>query len=202
MGGRGAGGGFAANSQLQDEAVEWYVSGDGMWINQYLRGNTEAFGELSENEKALIKGLDAATSKTLDGIDTLYRSVDAQAIFGSMSDTQYENLVSGLVYGDKSGFVQRDVKALLQRANGKSITEKGFMSTTTDAQIASDWGGFSGSSKPVVIEFEKPKGGIKGKNLTSHYMQQSEVLLSRNQRYTVQSIGAKNGNIWIKAKFN
>lgn len=200
MGGRGSASGFAGSSEAIDEAVEWYVSGEGMWINQYLRGNTEAFGELTENEKALVKGLDAATSKTLDGADTLYRSVDAQAIFGKMSDMQYENLVSGLVYGDKSGLVQRDVQALLQRANGKTLTEKGFMSTTTSAQVASDWGGFSGSSKPVVIEFEKPKN-IKGKNLTSHHMQQSEVLLGRNQSYTVQSVGTKNGSIWIKAKF-
>ena len=59
MGGRGAtssGGGGMPN-----DATEQYVSGEGMWINQYLRGRGN-FGELSDSEKEYLRDLDKATN--------------------------------------------------------------------------------------------------------------------------------------------
>lgn len=195
MGGNGTASGF---SDISNEAVEWYVSGDGMWINQYLRGK-DGFGELTSQEKELLKGLDTATNNKITA-DTLYRAVDAQAVFGSMSDDDFYNLENALVYQSKDKFSQDALNRLAKSAVGKTITERGFMSTTTDRNLARDWNGFTGSNKDIVIQFEKPKN-LKGKNLTKHSMQQSEILLKRGQKYTVTGVSGKDGKIWITAKF-
>lgn len=204
MGGRGSSsdrngtGGFPRRDADADEAAEYYVSGDGMWINQYLRGNIDDPGfSFTEQDAEFLRDLDRATSNPIMKDRTLYRSVDAQAIFGRMSDTEYENLVGGLVYGDKYGL--RKMEATIKATQGKTITEKGFMSTTKDAQTALEWGGFSGSNKPVVLELKVPKG-TTGKDLSNHFMSQGEVLLSRGQRYVIRGISARNGNVYVMAE--
>lgn len=198
MGGRGSNSGFQHTDADAESAAEYYVSGDGMWINQYLRGNIDdPEFQFTSQDAGYLRDLDRATSHRLLSDQTLYRSVDASAIFGKMTATQYENLVSGLVYGDKYGLGKTD--AMIKAAQGKTITEKGFMSTTKDAQLAHDWGAFSGSSKPVVLELKVPKG-TTGKDLSGHYMAQKEVLLSRGQQYRIHSVSAKNGNVYVTAE--
>ncbi len=203
MGGRGSISGFS-NTPAVREALEYYVSGDGMWLNKYLR-DTENFereyGGLSSEERQILRDLDTGTGVSIGSDMTLYRSVDASAIFGNISDLDYENLVSKVVYGHEQKITAQRVNSLISRTLGKSITEKGFMSTTTEASIAHDWGGFSGSSKPVVLEFSAPKT-TRGANLTKHSMAQSEMLLHRGTKYTIKEITAKNGNIYIKADIN
>lgn len=198
MGGRGGSSGLYHIDADAENAAEYYISGDGMWINQYLRGNIDDPGFVfTEQDAEYLRDLDKATNVTLQNIDTLYRSVDAAAIFGKLSAIDYENLQSGLVYGDSKA-LQR-VQRLINQTSGKTITEKGFLSTTKDATIAHEWGSFSGSSMPVVVEYKVPKG-TKGKDLSKHYMAQDEVLLSRKQKYKVHSVSAKNGNIYVKAE--
>lgn len=204
MGGRGGAsnrngtGGFPLVDEDAEGAAEYYVSGDGMWINQYLRGNiNDPDFRFTQQDAEYLRDLDRATSNPLSENQTLYRSVDASAIFGRLSAVQYENLVSGLVYGDKYGMGKSE--SLIKGVRGKTLTEKGFMSTTKDAQIAHEWGGFSGSSKPVVLELKVPKG-TTGKDLSSHYMAQNEVLLSRGQQYRISGVSAKNGNVYVTAE--
>ena len=51
-------GGF---SSAQGEALEYYASGDGMYINNMLRGRAGVNeSDLSNDDKQLIKDLDAA----------------------------------------------------------------------------------------------------------------------------------------------
>ena len=204
MGGRGGASnrngtsGFPLVDEDAEGAAEYYVSGDGMWINQYLRGNiNDPDFRFTQQDAEYLRDLDRATSNPLSENQTLYRSVDASAIFGRLSAIQYENLVSGLVYGDKYGMGKSE--SLIKGVRGKTLTEKGFMSTTKDAQIAHEWGGFSGSSKPVVLELKVPKG-TTGKDLSSHYMAQNEVLLSRGQQYMISGVSAKNGNVYVTAE--
>lgn len=204
MGGRGATSGFTTNADdkknsLADEATEWYVSGDDMWINQYLRGDL-SFGELSKNEKALLKGLDIATNGSI-AADTLYRAVDAQAVFGRMSDDDFYNLESAIVYGNNDRYAKNALNQFTKGIKGKTLTEKGFMSTTINKQQALDWNGFTGSSKDIVIQFDAKGQKLSGKDLTKHDMQQSEMLLKRGQKYTVTGVTAKHGKIWVTAKF-
>lgn len=198
MGGRGGSSGFVYTDADAESATEYYVSGDGMWINQYLRGNIDDPGFMfTEQDKEYLRDLDRATNIPLKQDETLYRSVDAQAVFGKMSDIDYENLVGGLIYGDKYGLSKTG--HIINSAQGKIITEKGFLSTTKDALTAHEWGNFSGSNKPVVIEYHVPQG-TRGKDLSSHSMAQGEVLLSRNQKYKINSISARNGNIYVQAE--
>lgn len=192
----------------QLSAVEYYVSGDGMYINDYLRDRNnpvERMGEMREMEKELIQDLDKATDAFV-GNQTLYRAVDASAVFGNMSEIEYEALTSKLLYGLKGTSTQDNyVNNLINRTKGKTITDKGFMSTTKDYEIARDWGDFSGSSRSIVLEIKTTKS-TKGLDLAkkasklNDRMGQSEVLLKRNQSYTIKSVGAKDGNIYVSVE--
>jgi hypothetical protein len=194
-------------SQGAKDAVEHYVSGDGMYINNPLRGrideyNTLTMDDLTDNEKAFIKDLDEATDRVLEP-QTVYRSVDASAVFGKMSQTEYENLYNRVVWGDDNKFTQAAGR-LVDGVTGKSITDKGFMSTTTNYDVIVDWGDFTGSDKPIVLEIKtthKTKGLSLAKELPelNARMEQDEVIFARNQKYKVLSVSSKDGNIYVQA---
>ena len=193
----------------ENEALEWYVSGDGMWINQYLRGRYDA-GTLTDTEHELLKLLTSATDKQLpDDIVKLYRSVDAEAVFGHIDQADWENLYEYIKYGADSfgkgayaDNIRRKTEALLGKTKGKTITEKGFMSTTKEYDVAAEWGDFTGSEMPIVLELDVPKG-IKGADLKKFDVEgneQFEVLLARNTKYKINDISVKDGQIYIKAE--
>lgn len=178
-----------------NDAVEHYVSGDGMWINDFLRGNTQ-LGPLSAQEKTYLKDLDTATGKPLGKEQVLYRSVDASAIFQGITQSEYESLIDVMVYGDNQKLnVGKANKALSKQRKGV-IVEKGFMSTTKDAETAHEWGGFSGSDKPIVLRIHTPKH-TKGIDISNHDMDQSEVLLARGVKYKVNKLSSKHGNVVV-----
>ena len=179
-----------------NNVLENYVSGDGMWINSYLRNPAE-FGNLTEDEKEYLSIMDYALKNDIKET-VLYRSVDAKAVFGNINDIEFDDLKSQLIYGNDN----KKALELINSVKGKEIVEKGFMSTTTEQRIALDWGDFSGSDKPIVLELKTPKG-TKGKNL--HFLDfeddpQREVLLARNTKYKINSIETKEGQIYFKAE--
>ena len=187
----------------QSEAIEWYVSGEGQFINQYHRGRVGAdFGELSQEEKALSDLLDEATDRDLpDDITTLYRSVDASAIFGDIDSGDWYDIEAALLYGDK--YSMQKVGKLLEKAKGATITEKGFMSTTKDYDLAAEWGSFTGAEKPITIIFDEIPPGTKGADLKGFDIEgdeQSEVLLARGVQYEIEDIFAQNGTVHVKAR--
>lgn len=208
--GIGAGGNFnrtGSQSGQPNEATEWYVSGEGMWINQYLRGRGD-FGELSDFEQDMLNQLDIATSGDLKD-ETLYRSVDASAIFGNLSNTDMENVQQAILYGGASfgkgayaDGVRRRTETIINNTVGKTQTEKGFMSTTSDMGIAENFQDFTGASNPVVMRI-KTNGNAKGVNLSGYDRNvspaeaQKERLLARNTKYQVNGIGKHNNNIVI-----
>lgn len=179
-----------------NDAVEHYVSGDGMWINEYLRGTNPLLGGLSAQEKAYLKDLDTATGKALGKEQVLYRSVDASAIFQGITQSEYESLVDVMVYGDNQKLNVNKANNALSRQRKGVIVEKGFMSTTKDAEIAHEWGGFSGSDKPIVLKIHSPKH-TKGIDISNHDMEQAEVLLARGTKYKVNKLSSKHGSIVV-----
>ena len=195
----------AALTDAQKQAVEGYVSGDDMWFNQYLRGRMDEDIQLTPEELTRLDELKAATANPLEQDMTLYRSVDASAVFGDLSGIEYEHLVDYLVYGDKANLIVRDATRLLNKIKGKELIEKGFMSTTKDKDTAMNFGGFTGSDKPVVLELKTP-ANAKGLDLGKHMkelderMGQHEVLLSPGAKYKVTDIDTENGQIYIKAE--
>lgn len=193
------------------KAIEHYVSGEGQYINQYYRGNIGSyFGELSEDEKTFAKRLDEATDRVLpDDIDKLYRSVDARAVFSDMTDNEWYSFEEYVKYGG-DGFgkgayadrIRQNAKSILNETQGKIITEKGFMSTSKDYDVVAEWGDFTGADRPIMIEFDVPKG-VKGADLKDFDIEgdeQFEVLLARDTKYRVVDVTAKDGNIYVKAE--
>ena len=190
----------------KNDAIDYYVSGDGMWINKYLR-NPEQFekenGAISEQDKQVIEELDNETTSTPITNKKLYRSVDASAIFGNISDADFEDLVAHVVYGNNEKLIANKAGLLINRAENQQITEKGFMSTTKDKEIADNWNGFTGSNKDVVLELDIPDG-MTGKDLAAYDVEgdeQKEVLLPRNTDYFIKKITqGENGKILVQAE--
>lgn len=176
---KGKSGGAITNDKTltreQDYALEDYVSGEFMWINQTLRGRNPniTMDDLTDAEREELRHLDEATRATTVRQSKLWRSVDASAL--GMDDRDIDRAI---YEGDT-----------LQKIVGREFTERGFLSTTTDKKLAEDFGDFTGATNPVVIEFNVPKG-IRGAD-TSRFdipeAPQKEVLLARNTRYRVTS---------------
>lgn len=185
-----------------NEAIEEYVSGDGMWINNKLRGIGEiADYPLSEDDKIYLEKLDQATQSQIVKEKTLYRSVDISSIIGDISDSEYDDLKSAYIYNNKSKPAQEVINKYLKNIEGKEIVDKGFISTTKSKDIALDFQDFTGSSKPCVIEFNVPKGikGIDLKDFDIADMEQKEVLLARGQKFVIKEVSQEQGQFYFKA---
>lgn len=193
------------------KAIEYYVSGEGMYLNDYLRDRDnpiERMGNMTDFDKKVIKDLDEALDNPIGKDMTLYRNVDASAIFGDMSYGEYDDMRSEMLYGnfskDKGSYSQFKLKTINDKLNskiGKTIEDKGFMSTTKSYEVARDWGDFTGSDKPIVLELKTPKT-IKGRDLVDFDIEgdeQKEILLARGVKYKVTGIEARDGNIYVKA---
>lgn len=189
-----------AEDTLEDEAIEWYVSGEGMWINQYLRGRID--GDLMDGEKELLNALEKATDNPLPkGFNNgkLWRSVDASAIFTNMGELELSQLSDHILHGDgiySKGEYSQGIKRRMEKAisdtEGKTITELGFMSTTKSKSVAEEWGYFTDATVPMVIEFDTTKASIKGKEIDQKFEiddePQQEVLLHPKTKYKINSI--------------
>jgi hypothetical protein len=188
----------------QKEAIEYYASGDGMYINNMLRGRAGVDeSNLTEDDKQLIKDLDAALDKKV-GKQTLYRSVDASAIFGNDVDMYY--LLDEIKYqqfsnasGDFPQKKAKEINAVIDKTIGKTILDKGYVSTTRSLEIAEEWEDFTGSENPIVmiINTAEDTKGANISNLTKYLTEieadnpQEETLLARNQKYKILKIYAK-----------
>lgn len=211
---KGSRGGRRSNSftQSQQEAIEYYASGDGMYLNNMLRGrHGYNQSDLTGEDRQLMRDLDKALNKSVTD-DVLYRSVDASAVFGNVDSNILYDLVSEVTYGTYSGqngaYAQnkaKTLKSIVDRTVGKTITDKGYVSTTRDASIAENWGDFSGSNNPVVMKIKTSKS-TKGADISKATKQirameqsspQKETLLARGQKYKIQKVYAKNGMVYV-----
>lgn len=190
-----------------NEVLDAYISGDAMWVNNYLRGRVD-FGTLSDEEQLLLDELTAITQKEKVGERILWRSVDARAVFGDMSDSEYEDFLGRLVYGDERKAIIEKTQRFFD-VGGTTVQEKGFMSTTKDKKIALEWGGYTGSRTPVLMKIKTTAEtqGIDVERYTlihnpqAEYDQpQKEVLLRRGLQYKVISIKALDGHICVEVE--
>jgi len=194
----------------QKAAIDYYVSGDGMYLNDMLRGRHGlSERDLSSDDKKIIKDLDAALDKIVPD-KVLFRNVDASAIFGR--DVNLYDLKSEILYNEyssqKGDYAQNKAKKINDVINntlGKTYIDKGFVSTTRDSKIAENWGDFTGSENPVILKIT-PSAKTKGADVSSatDYLRQieaedpqKETLLARNQRFKIIKIYAYNHNVYI-----
>ena len=198
--------------KAMDEAVEYYVSGEGMYVNNYLSGRTvdgikpDEYWNAKEDGKYL-KALDDATTQKEVAEKVLYRSVDASAIFQNASASDLDDIKDELFYGQS--YNKQRTKTLIETAKGSVIKDPRFLSTTKNKDIALNFGDFTGAEHPLVIEFEVPKG-IKGYDVYKKFEieddPQEEILLQRNLRYEILDIGTQDSeesgrSIYVKARF-
>lgn len=187
-------------------AIEYYVSGEGMHINNYLRGRYfEGMPPIQEEDKEYIKKLEKATDRTHNN-KVLYRSVDASAVFGEISDFDFDHLREALVYNEGNKHHIAAKEKYLKNIDGKIITDKGFLSTTKSYDIAYDFNDFTGATHPIIVEFtnaDKVKGFDLGKYMPEldKRMEQEEVILKNNTSYKIKSVKGKNGYIHVEAEF-
>ena len=185
----------------EKNAINEYVSGEMMWINQYLRGRMPEDTVIQPHEQKVIDNLKSATNRPLDEDMTLYRAVDAQALFGEMTDSQFWMIQDYLQGADMTDDGLDTAITILERGRDVDIVEKGFMSTTKDKDTATGWGDFTGSDKPVVLELKVPKG-TKGIDLgevmpeLDKSMGQSEVLLHPGVTYRITGFRVDDGFIF------
>lgn len=195
------GGKRTGNNSGPNDATEYYVSGEGMWINQYLRGRGD-FGTLSDEEKEYLKDLDAATKGSVKE-KVLYRSVDASALFGDIDATQYESLLAYVIHGMRDKLYAKEAESMINGLIGRTITEKGFLSTTKDFNIAADFGDFTGASMPIVLKINTSKStrgvdvSIYDKNVDPDQAQR-EVLLARDQSYVPKRVYTQENVIVVE----
>ncbi len=168
-------------SQDEWDVLEDYVSGEGMDINNFLRQrNGLSVDDMNASEKARLSLMDKAMEKSeLPKDQTLYRSVDASAVFD-------KSTLQKIRWGE---YADDD----LQDVVGKTITDKGFLSTTKDKEIAFEWGDFTGSESPIVLELDTPKGthGIDLRKFDIEGEEQKEILLDRGLSYEIKSVGTE-----------
>ena len=185
----------------QKDALEYYVSGEGMYINNYLRSRAGVTpNDMGDMDKKLLKELDSATDNIVKD-KILYRSVDASVIFPNIDVFGYDDLRGYLAYGSNQKVFVNRVEPMINNSV-KEFVDKGFVSTTKDYNIAKDWGDFTGSDKPIVLELTVDKS-VKGVDLNFLDIAddpQKETLLARNQVFTVENIGSKDGQIYVKVK--
>lgn len=198
---------FAFDYDTPNESLDAYISGEAMWLNNYLRGRGD-FGALSKEEQSLLDELTTITQKEKVGERVLWRSVDARAIFGDMSDSEYEDLLGRLVYGDDRRAIIEMTQKFLD-VSGTKQEEKGFMSTTKDKNIAMQWGGYTGSRTPVLLKI-KTTAETRGIDVERYTLihnpqaereqPQKEVLLRRGLQYKVVAIKELEGHICVEVE--
>lgn len=192
-------------TQEELEAVDYYASGEGMYINDYLRDRNnpvERMGEMTDFDKEMVRQLEKATNRE-HGYNKLYRCVDADAIFDNVSDMDWEYIQENLGYGGNNP----RAKELIDSIKDKVITDKGFMSTTKDYDIAADFLDTTGANHPLVIEFENANkvGGFDLEKFMGDIelrKEQKEVILHNNATYKIKNIAMdKMGRVHLKAEF-
>ena len=198
---------FTFNYDTPNESLDAYISGEAMWLNNYLRGRGD-FGVLSKGEQSVLDELTTITQKEKVGERILWRSVDARAIFGDMSDSDYEDLLGRLVYGDDRRAIIEKTQRFLD-ISGTKQQEKGFMSTTKDKDIAMQWGGYTGSRTPVLMKI-RTTAETKGIDIERYTLihnpqaereqPQKEVLLRRGLQYKVVAIKELDGHICVEVE--
>ena len=198
-------------TEEEREALKYYVSGDGMDTNNILRGRYD--GELTEQEKQYIDLLDNVTDKQIStDITELYRSVDINS-FTNVTQGQFEDLQDYLIYDDQD---KKDIAdRIIGNITGREYTDKWFMSTTKDKEVALNWYDFTGSESPITVIFDEIQNargidleelGIEKELNPDLEDSQAEVLIKRGAKFMANGVwvmedseGAKH--IVIKASF-
>ena len=189
-------------------ALEYYRE-DGYYINNILRQGLD----LDNLEEKYVEALDEMTKRDTVQQDTLYRVVDANTVFDGIDDFSYYDLRAHLLIGDDvydRGAYSQGIKAKMEKMVknpiGKTMNDKGFMSTTTDYETALHKANDDTHGRNKVVLKITGTKGAKGANLgfmdKEYSTPENEFLLGRNNSYTYKRVFAKDGEIFVEASLN
>lgn len=212
-------------TESQDEALRGYSGGETQFsyreINKYLRGSlVDSEGNvhimtdwgdeftLKPNEVIERYGMDVDSlqkklddmSKDIEGTITVPLKKDTLLTRGQ-SEEFLRNLYDIPAGESVVSYLQRnglDVEDALKNKIGSVYSEKGFVSTSYDSN------GFTmknaDGSLPIVIEIDAKKG-TKFAPLYDITRRESELLLSKNQKFNIKDVVTdENGQIIVKVE--
>lgn len=182
MGGRsgqsegGSGGGAGSSSAEISAAVANYQSTNFDGINNELRYDKP------DKYKDVISGMDKASTDVTS--DKVYR--------GLGSDFTKE-------IANKHGVKDvSDINELKSKLIGKTITDKGYMSTTRDLKTAGDFARDKGTGKTTVMQISGKKKGIEVDKHVKNYRsrQENEFIIKRGTKVKITDVSiSKTGKL-------
>ena len=182
-GGSASGGGLSKGEKL--EMAEHYIGPEGFEMNKYARGLDvdDFYGskeEIAEWTKKFTKVMD---EQSLGKATKVYR--------GASFDTVSESLGMTPDQIKKAAMTQSGKKDIV----GKTITEKGFMSTAKNMSTASSY------SSGVVMTIKLPKGAkaVSQKSLTP--MGEDEITVQRNSKLKITGCNYGGGKVYLECTY-
>jgi len=187
MGGRsgqsigGSGGGGGSSSVEISAAVANYQSTNFDAINNELRYDKP------DKYKDIISGMDKASIDVTS--DKVYRGL------GSDFTKEIANK-----YGVKD---VNDINELKSKLIGKTIKDKGYMSTTRDLKTAGDFARDKGTGKTTVMQISGKKKGIEVDKHVKNYRarQEKEFIIKRGTKVKITDVSiSKTGKLILYTK--
>jgi hypothetical protein len=183
--GRNSGGVVGSSRYTPQEienAIERYVRASGDVNGMFRR--PDAYSSDAERMD-VAKKLDSAMRKVND--DVLYRKLDASHLFGYMSYDEYDKFYDKIVY-DKGS-----TKVDYNSAIGKTITDKGFGSTSKSRNYVENYE----RDKAVIMRINNKSRKARGIDIGNKIFHEDEVLLKRGTRYKIKKVYSKNYEIYV-----
>lgn len=140
--------------------------------------NNELRYDKPDKYKDVIKKIDSASTDKTSG--NLYRG---------LSSDYTKNLAQK--YGIKN---TDDVNELKQKLIGKTLKDKGYMSTTRDLKTAGDFARDKGTGQTTVMQISGEKEGVEvSKHVDNHRSrQEQEFIIKRGTEVTIKDVSISN----------
>ncbi len=174
--GESTGGGLTAG---ETNAISYYKNKNFAKVNTGLRSGAD----LDSATKEVVSGLDSAIDKQAGSTKaaTLYRGIKSQ----KLADQARKNPAS-LV--------------------GKTVTDNGFMSTSTETGAAKHFAGnsFGASKSAVIMQIKAPKGtkalSMDGYTKSKNVFTENEMLLKRGSSIKITKVSEWSGAVLIEGE--
>lgn len=187
MGGRGTDGSRGNMESIfmaeQINMMEHYVSGEGFSMNDYLRGMPVNDVEYSEEQ-------------IVDFVERFTKVMDAQSL---PSEMQVYRGATIHTLVENTGLSPNKIFGNPSVLEGKTITERAFMSTTHDFQMAKE---YADRNFGVVYSIQLPKGAkAVHQNRFVRYLDGDEVTVQRNSQTKIDRAYVKDGILFVEAHY-
>jgi hypothetical protein len=186
-------GGPGADTEAERSALTFYQGNGFDDINEYLRSGNLSTGRGSPLDEAHLNLREAGLKGWIKAIDSAMEPMpEGKTVYRAIGMSGSETLLGAPapLGGAVSGLTNEEVEERLGALVGGTIEDKGFVSTTTDREVA----GAKTNLAPIMFEISVP-AGTKAVDFTRHstlgdpaYKQEKEILLDRDQKFRVDGV--------------